>query len=147
MSSIIGVTPYLVLNGKAEQAIELYQRALGAELQQLRRFGDVDKSCPDASKDRIMHAELRLGNALLMLSDGAGVEAAGGIAAPGGRSPAINVALGLTDPAETRRCFDALAGSGTVLEPLTDAPWGGMFGVLRDAMGITWMLNCVNLPE
>lgn len=68
--SVQSATPYFILCGKAAQAIELYQRTMGARVESVQRFGDVDESCPEARKDRVMHAALRVGNALLMMSDG-----------------------------------------------------------------------------
>lgn len=133
--AIQSATPYLILNGSAPQAIALYERALGARVASVQRFGDMDGSCPEAQKERIMHAELRLGDAILMLSDGAGDGAPV-------ESGSVSVALGLNDPAEARRCFDGLAASGAVVQPLVDAPWGALFGVVRDEFGIHWMLNC-----
>lgn len=65
-------TPYLILNGRATQAFALYKAELGAEVTSSQRFGDVQESCPQAQRDLIMHAELRLGDAVLMLSDGPG---------------------------------------------------------------------------
>ncbi|MGH9160453.1 MAG: VOC family protein [Vicinamibacteraceae bacterium] len=138
--SIQSATPYFILNGKVEHAIALYQRALGARVETLQRFGDVDRSCPDAQKQRVMHAVLRVGNATLMMSDGPGE----GPLPDGG---SVNVALDLTSPEDTRRAFDQLAASGTVIEPIFDAPWGALFGVVRDEMGIQWMFNCAKGPR
>lgn len=128
-------TPYFILNGAAEKAIAFYGQALGAKTATLQRFGDVDRSCPEARRDRVMHAELKVGDTLLMLSDGPG---------EGGpqRGGAVSVALNFDDAAETRRSFDALAAGGTVIEPLFQAPWGALFGVVNDAFGVSWMLNC-----
>ncbi len=132
--TIRAATPYLLLGGKAEQAISLYERALGAKVEELQRFKDVDQSCPDAMKDRVMHAMLRIGEAVVMLSDGPGDAPA--------ESGKVSVALDLTDVEETKRSFDALAESGTVIEALFDAPWGALFGVVQDELGITWMFHC-----
>lgn len=133
--SIQSATPYFILNGKAKQAIALYQRALGATLETLQRFGDVQQSCPDAQKDRVMHAVLRVGNALLMMSDGP----TDGPRSDGGN---VSVALDFNDPEATRRAFDGLAASGKIIEPIFNAPWGGLFGVVQDELGIPWMFNC-----
>jgi len=134
--SIQAATPYFILNGRVEQAIALYARALGARTEALQRFGDMPGSCPDAMKNRVMHAELRVGSALLMMSDGPQDNPQ-----PDGGS--VSVALAFDDPAELRRGFDALASSGKVIQPLIDAPWGGLFGVVRDEFGIHWMVNSV----
>jgi PhnB protein len=132
-------TPYLILNGAAEKAIAFYREALGARATTLQRFGDVDGSCPEARRNLVMHAELKLGNTLLMLSDGPGE----GALVRGGP---VSVALDLDDVAETRRSFEALARGGTVIEPLFQAPWGALFGVVHDAFGISWMFNCATKP-
>ncbi|MFP2903982.1 VOC family protein [Pyxidicoccus sp. 3LFB2] len=132
--SIQAATPYFLLNGQVEKAISLYERALGARTETLQRFGDMPGGCPTAMKNRVMHAELRVGGALLMMSDGPQDEAVPN----GGR---VSVALAFDDPAELRRSFDALAATGQVIEPILDAPWGGLFGVVRDEFGIHWMVN------
>lgn len=139
--SIQTATPYFILNGKAEQAIALYQRALGASTEMLQRFGDMDQSCPEAMKDRVMHAALRVGNALLMMSDVGPDDASAG---DGGK---VSVALDIDDIDEARRGFEALAASGKVVQPLIDAPWGALFGVVQDEFGISWMFNCAKQPS
>jgi PhnB protein len=133
--TIQAATPYLILSGKAEQAIELYRTALGATTEVVTRFGEMNQSCPLAQRDLVMHAALRVGKALVMLSDGPGE----GELPRGG---AVSVALDLDDATETRRVFDALAASGTVVQPIIDAPWGGLFGAVVDTLGVSWMFNC-----
>ncbi len=139
--SIQAATPYLMLNGKTAQAVALYQRALGAKVETMQRFGDVNGSCPDALKDRVMHAALRVGSASLMMSDGPSSDAA----PPDGGN--VSVALEFNDAGAARRAFDALAASGTVIQPLFDAPWGALFGVVWDELGIPWMFNGTTKPS
>ncbi|AKJ08277.1 PhnB protein [Archangium gephyra] len=138
--TIKAATPYFLFNGRAEQAIALYQRALGAKLEMQQRFGDVDQSCPTAMKHRIMHAALRVGDALLMMSDGADE-------ATPLQSGNVSVALEFDDPGQARHCFDALATNGKVVQPLIDAPWGGLFGVVGDEFGIHWMFNSARVKK
>lgn len=138
--TIKAATPYFILNGRTEQALALYQRALGAKLETLQRFGDVDQSCPAAMKSRVMHAALRVGDALVMMSDGPNDEAPP-------RSGNMSVALSFDDPEQARRCFDALATNGKVIEPLFDAPWGDLFGALYDEFGINWMFNSARVKR
>jgi PhnB protein len=133
--SIQSATPYLLLNGKTEQAIELYQRALGAKVESLLRFGDMDPSSPAEQKNRVMHAALRAGSALLMMSDGSPDD-------PQTNAGNVSIALEFNDPTATRRAFDALAASGTAIQPIMDAPWGALFGIVQDEFGIPWMFNC-----
>ncbi|HEY5958537.1 MAG TPA: VOC family protein [Polyangiaceae bacterium] len=133
--SIQTATPYLILGGNAHRALELYARALDARTETLQRFGDVDGSCEQARRDLVMHAALRIGNALIMLSDGP--EQAKAPLQQG----AVSVALDFDDESELRRRFDALAVTGNPIMPVFDAPWGAVFGVVKDELGISWMLN------
>jgi PhnB protein len=133
--AIKSAIPYLILNGRAKQAIEQYKSALNGEVTTLQRFGDVDQSCPAARKDLVMHAELKMGAVVLMLSDGPGE-------GPVPTEGAVQVALNLDEEAELRRAFDALAAGGKVIESPMNAPWGGVFGALIDRFGVGWMFTC-----
>jgi PhnB protein len=132
------INPYLNFNGDAVQAITLYEQALGAKVEQLSRFGDMPGSTATAeTKDRVLHASLRLGNGgVIMLSD----------IQPGTpHNPGNNmyVCLDFDDPAETTPQFEALAVGGKVIMPLQDTFWGARFGILVDAYGVQWMFNCL----
>jgi uncharacterized glyoxalase superfamily protein PhnB len=66
------VQPYLMFDGRGEEAIEFYRGALGAEVQMLMRF----KDCPEPehrpsseTANKVMHASLRIGDSTVMLSD------------------------------------------------------------------------------
>ena len=70
------VTPYLFFNGRCEEAVEFYKKALGAEVGMMMRFKESpDKPppgmVPDGSEDKIMHFNPRLPNdtaTLLLIS-------------------------------------------------------------------------------
>jgi len=131
------ITPYLNFDGDAAQAVALYERALGAKVEHISRFGDMPGSeAPPEAKDRVMHATLRLGQGgVIMLSD----------IHPGmPHTPGTNlyVCLDFEDEADMGQKFDALSAGGKVNMPLNDTFWGARFGMLVDAHGIQWMFNC-----
>jgi PhnB protein len=132
------INPYLSFDGGAAKAIELYERALGAKVESLMRFGDavaMGRPAPDTHKDRVMHAILRVGEERFMVMD----------APPGVPVPAasnVQIALELDDPAELTERFDALAAGGVIRVAPHDAFWGAKFGMLTDAFGIAWIFNC-----
>jgi uncharacterized glyoxalase superfamily protein PhnB len=66
------LSPYIQFNGTAAKAIGLYQSALGAKTERLVRYADVPdmKRTPEA-KDQVMHAQLRIGEATVMVGDAA----------------------------------------------------------------------------
>ena len=69
------VQPYLSFNGRCEEAIEFYRKALGAEVTMLMRFKESPEPpppgmVPPGSENKIMHASLRIGDSTVMASDG-----------------------------------------------------------------------------
>lgn len=133
--TIHAATPYLILNGRADEAIAHYRDALDASVTALQRFGDNNPNCPEALRNNVMHAVLQVGAAIVMLSDGPGH----------GASPkegAVNVALQLDDAAQAHRAFGVLVAGGTPVQPLISAPWGALFGQVVDRYGVSWMFNC-----
>lgn len=131
------VQPYLFFDGRAEEAIDFYRQALGAETVMLMRYGDSPEggSCPDGSQppaDKVMHATLQVGQTQLMLSDGFCQ----------GRPEFKGVSMSLTadDDAQARRLFDALADGGKVEMPMESTFFASSFGMLADRFGVSWMV-------
>lgn len=128
------LNPYLNFDGTASKAIALYEKALGAKVENVQRFGDMPGSTPE-SKDRVLHAVLKLGAGTVMLSD----------TMPGMPFTAEgnqHVCLDFDDPNDLAARFDALAAGGKITMPLQDTFWGAKFGMLTDAYGVRWMFNC-----
>lgn len=131
------VTPYLSFEGRAEEALDFYRQALGAEVPVLMRYSDNPEPAaggpaPPGSEHKVMHAEMRIGETLVMCSDGA----CAGEARFGG----ITLALRATDDAHARRLFDALAVGGRVQMPLSRTFFSSSFGMLSDRFGVPWMV-------
>jgi PhnB protein len=134
--SLRRVNPYIILNGAAGKAIQLYESALDAKTEAIMRYGDIPGSQqPPEQKDKIMHAMLHVGEGVLMLSDA-------GPGQPTTHGDSVQIALDYTDKAEMAKAFAAMSAGGTVVLPLQDMFWGAHFGMLTDAYGIRWMFNC-----
>jgi PhnB protein len=130
------LNPYLNFNGSADQAIQLYQRALGAQVDNVMRFGDAAQMpVAPADKNRVMHAVLQIGGGTLMLSDTMPDQ-------PTVMGSNVYVTLDFDDVGDMTQKFDALAAGGKVTMPLNDTFWGAKFGMLTDAFGVNWMFNC-----
>ena len=134
--SIRKLNPYLNFNGTAAKAIKLYESALGATVENVMPWTDMPGQPPNPeTKDRLMHAVLRIGEGVVMLSDSPpGV--------PGAVGTNMHVMLDFDDAADMARKFDALSAGGKVTMPLQDTFWGAKFGMLTDAHGVSWMFNC-----
>ena len=64
------LNPYITFNGTAEKAIQLYESALGAKVESFLRFGEMPGfDGPPEIKTLVMHAVLRIGDGLVMVSD------------------------------------------------------------------------------
>src|SRR5919108_1049472 len=120
------VTPYLTVNDGA-RALEFYARAFGAR--ETARL-----STPDG---KMMHAQFRIGDSLVMLSD----------EFPGMSTSKAPTTLGGTTGSlflyvkDVNRAFKKAVDAGcTSLMPPTDMFWGDRFGKLRDPFGNEWSL-------
>tara|TARA_B100001750_G_scaffold243563_1_gene259093 strand:- start:97 stop:513 length:417 start_codon:yes stop_codon:yes gene_type:complete len=135
--TIKSATPYVFFNGRAKEAAEFYVETLGAEVKTLQTFGEVMSTCPDAMKDRVVHAEILVGQAVLFLSDGSEERPS----APGSH---VSIALDCDDVPEMERQFAALAEGGEVVHPIHDTFYGGKLGAMCDRYGVCWMFNCMS---
>jgi PhnB protein len=131
------VQPYLNFNGRCQEAIDFYRKALGAEVTMLMHF----KDCPEPqqnsmispeNKDKVMHAALKIGDTTVFASDG---RCAGATNFQG-----ISLALNPKNEAEAKRLFGALADGGQVQMPLTKTFFSPSFGMLADRFGVAWMV-------
>src|SRR5437879_1879747 len=66
------VQPYLFFEGRCEEALEFYRRALGAEVTMLTRFKDAPDPgmAPPNASDKVMHVSFRIGETTVLASDG-----------------------------------------------------------------------------
>lgn len=108
------IQPYLFFEGRCEEAIEFYKKALGAEVIMLLRYKDSPEpsQCPlpPGAENKVMHSSFRIGETVLMASDGL---CSG---QPGFQG--FSLSLSVKDEAEADRAFAALADGGQVQMPL-----------------------------
>ena len=120
-----GLIPHLVCDPCAD-AIEFYKRAFGAE--------EIDRMAgPDGS---IMHAEIRIGDSILMLGE---ENEQWGTKSPlslNGVHGSLQIYVEDADAAFNR----ALKAGATVRYPLEDAFWGDRYGKVTDPFGHEWGL-------
>jgi len=128
------VQPYLFFDGRAEEAIEFYKKAIGAEVGMLMRLKDSpDKSmCTPDNENKVMHASVKVGDVVVMASDGRCE----------GKPDFKGFALALTakTEAEADKLFDALSAGGQVQMPLAKTFFSPKFGMCADKFGVGWMI-------
>ena len=132
--SIKKLNPYLNFNGTAAKAIKLYEAALGAKVENMMPWADAPGAPPNPeTKDRVMHAALRIGDGAVMLSDsqpGAPVTAGSN----------MHVTLDFDDATDMARKFEALSAGGKVTMPLGKTFFSPKFGMVQDKFGVGWMV-------
>jgi PhnB protein len=128
------IQPYLFFEGRCEEAVEFYRRALGAEVEMLMRFKDSPDPTmiPPNAGDKVMHMSFRIGETAVLASDGRCQ----------GHPSFQGFSLSLTVPneAEAERLFAALADGGQVQMPLTKMFFSPRFGMVADRFGVSWMI-------
>jgi PhnB protein len=135
------VEPYLFFNGRCEEAIQFYKKALGAEVLMQMRFSESpeppSEDClPPGSENKVMHACLRIGDTNVMASDG--------MAKGEPNFDGFSLSLTARDGAEAERLFAALGDGGEIQQPLTKTFFAPHFGMVTDRFGVSWM---VIVPE
>ncbi len=121
------VTPYLTVKGAA-QAIDFYKRAFGAR--ELERM-------PGPDGQSVMHAEIKVGDSVVMLSDEfPGVSTCKAPTSLGGSTALLFLYVPDVDTAFKR----ALDAGCKVSRPLADMFWGDRYGQVEDPFGNHWGL-------
>ena len=117
------VTPSLIVRDAA-RAIEFYQRAFGAE--ELSRMPGPDGS--------IMHAEIRIGDSIVMLGEENEQWGTRSPQSTQGNPGSLHLYVADADAAFAR----AVEAGATVRHPLEDAFWGDRYGKVTDPFGHEW---------
>ena len=132
----MSVTPYLFFDGRCEEAIEFYKKTLGAEVGMMMRYKESPEKnmCTPANENKIMHASMRIGGTLVMLSDGR--------AEGKPKFEGFSLSLDPKTEAEAEKMFTALSQGGQVQMPLTSTFFAKSFGMVADKFGMGWMIIC-----
>lgn len=130
------LSPYLSFDGRCETAFKFYEQCLGGTIESIMPYkgSPMEAEVPAEWGNKVMHGEFRLGEYVVMGSDCMPdkYEAAKG----------TSLMVGIDDPTEAERAFNALAANGTVVMPIQETFWAAKFGMLEDQFGIPWMINC-----
>jgi PhnB protein len=138
----LSIQPYLFFGGRCEEAIEFYRKALGAEVVMQARFNEAPEpqpGLPDCFENKVMHATLRVGDTMLMASDGR---------CEGPQNfEGFSLSITVPDEAEADRVFAALSEGGLVTMALEKTFWSPKFGMLQDKFGVGWMVSVMHKPQ
>ena len=136
------ISPYLFFAGRCEEALNFYKEAIGARIDMVMRYNESPDPIPPGRlqpgfETKIMHASFRVGEAVVMASDGCDDRA---------NFDGFQLALSVASEAEARQAFEGLAVSGSVAVPLGPTFWSPSFGMLTDKFNVGWMVMVVPNP-
>ena len=130
----MNVQPYLYFDGRTEEALDFYKKAVGAKVEMLMRWKDNPdpKACTPQNADKVMHAAVKVGDTMVLASDGSceGKPTFKGFA----------LTISTKTEAEAEKAFTALSDGGQVQMPLTKTFFAPKFGMCADKFGVGWMV-------
>ena len=131
---------YVFFDGRCEDALRFYADTLGAEVLFKMQYKDAppEANCPadPKSADKVMHASVRIGESILMMSDDC--------MSPQVIRSGFSLSVTADSLAEGEKLFNALAQGGKVNMPWQATFWSKGFGMLTDQFGVNWM---VTIPD
>ena len=130
------VNPYLLFDGRCEEAFKFYEQTLGGKIEAMMPHEGTPAAehAPAAWGKKILHASLKVNDQSLMGSDAPPEHYV--------KPQGFSVALHFKDVKEGERIFNALAKNGTVKMPFQKTFWSPGFGMLVDQFSVPWMVNC-----
>lgn len=132
---------YLFFNGDTREAFEFYANVFDGEIAGMltHRETPATKDVSEEWQDKIINAQLIIGDQMLMASD----------SPPQYRTEmsGFSVSVDMGDLAKAERVFNALADGGTVNMPFSPTFWAKGFGMVKDKFGTPWMISSGNAGE
>ena len=125
------VTPFLMFEGQAQQAMDLYTRVLpDSEILDVERYG------PDGPgpENTIIRASMSLRGQTVLVSDSY-------ISHDFTFTPSVSLFVNCEDEAELERLVAELGEDGKTLMPLDNYGFSQRFAWVVDRFGVSWQLN------
>lgn len=134
---------YLQFDGKAEEALVFYEKALQATNVKKVKYGafgqDPNAPLTEEEQNMIMESRMEFSGNILMISDVLPFMQAMTGEIKKGNTALISIID--ADPEMNKQSFEKLSEGGTVIMPLSSTPWSASFGMLVDKFGVTWKFN------
>ena len=129
------VVSYLFFEGRAEEALDFYRKALGAKVEAIHRYRDSPDPAgmPPGAENKVMHVTFAIGDTTIMASDG--------YCSGKPNFQGVSLSLNVKTEAEAERYFAALSDGGEVRVPLTKTFFSPRFGMVADRFGVSWMVH------
>ncbi|MBY0161903.1 VOC family protein [Paenibacillus lautus] len=129
----VQVTPYIMLDGGAREAITFYEQALDAKVVFKQTFSEAGQVVSEEERDRVAHSVLKIGGTDLLVADtDPGVRFA-----PGKQ---VNICITIADKEKAQKYYEALKEGGQVDHPLQEVYFSPAYGMVTDKFGVTFQI-------
>ncbi|MCJ8013635.1 VOC family protein [Paenibacillus sp. KQZ6P-2] len=133
----VKLIPYLVMNGNATEAIDFYEKALGAKVAFKQTFGEMPENpempLPAEAKGLVSHATIQIGEDAVMFSDTFPGQ-------PHQSGNQVTICISTSDKEQSTQYFEGLKQDGTVDMPLQETFFSSAYGIITDKFGVTWQI-------
>ncbi|MHA6206233.1 VOC family protein [Dyella soli] len=131
------VQAYLFFEGRCEEALAFYTKTIGAQVLMLKRYKEAPPNHegptqPPELAEKVMHASFRVGESVVMGSDG--------YSRGEPKFEGFSLSLTVASDDEAARVFKALVDGGEATMPLEKTFFSSSFGMLKDRFGVHWMV-------
>ncbi|MFY0544652.1 VOC family protein [Brevibacillus sp. H7] len=131
------LTPYLMMNGNAKEAIQFYEKALDAKVLFNQTFGEMPENpefpLPAEAKELVAHAMLKVGESDLMFSDTFPGQ-------PHQSGNQVTICISTKDKEKSKQIYEALQQDGQVNMPLQETFFSPAYGIVTDKFGVTFQI-------
>lgn len=133
----VQLTPFIMLDGGALDAIAFYEQALDAKVVFKQTFGEAPgeagQAVPEQARDRLAHSVLKVGGTDLFVAD----------TDPGARfaqGNQVNICITVADKEQALKYYEALKEGGQVDLPLQEIHFSPAYGMVTDKFGVTFQI-------
>lgn len=142
---IFRITPCIVMNGKAKEAVHFYEKVLDAKVLKIQTYGEIPVPCPEALKERVANVTLQIGESELLLFDAPNIHVADGNTTQEhtiqhNDKAVVTINISINNVERTKEIFEILKQGGKVIAPLEEVPFSPAFGTVTDKFGVTFIL-------
>ncbi len=138
------LTPFLVMDGNAKEAIQFYEKSLDAKVLFSQTFGDTPKNpespLPADMEERVAHAVLKIGETNIMVADIFPGQ-------PHQSGNQVNICITTNDREKSTKMYESLRQEGQVNMPLQETHFSPAYGIVTDKFGVTFLICTFSTEE
>ena len=129
------LSAYITFEGRAREALEHYQTALGGKVL-IETFRKYEIPTAPGHEDDVVYGVLRTDDGFVLRVKDLPLDEQ-----PISQGSAWALCLNGEEAERLTACWNGLTVGATIIEPLKTTPWGDLNGVLIDPFGVTWVVN------